>query len=107
MTLERCSGLSVQAASAVRLLFAALQSLNGTNYYHFFWNLDASVRGQLTIPDVLDFLRMALEVPADEYLLLVPLINKAHQATGCFGEEQEGGKVTGSYIPDYIDTLLS
>ena len=50
------------------------------------------VRERLTIPDVLEFLRMALEVPADEYLLLVPLIDKAHRTNGSFGQKQDRGK---------------
>ena len=87
-------GLSVQAASAARLLYAALQSLYDpfASYWQFM-ALPAHVRERLTISDVLDFLRMALEVPADEYLLLVPLINKAHRATGRFGREDRGQKV--------------
>ncbi len=89
-------GLSVQSASAVRLLYATLQSLDGHLYWEFVETLDAHVRERLTILDVLDFLRMALEVPAEEYLLLVPLINKAHRAFGTFGKEppeERGAKV--------------
>ena len=86
-------GLSVQTASAVRLLYAALQSPSKANYWQFVKTLDAHVRERLTIPDVLDFLRIVLEVPADDYLLLVPLINKAHRARGSFGREDRGQKV--------------
>ena len=87
------SGLSVRTASAVRLLFAASPSLDGAPYCHFVRTLDAHVRERLTIPDVLEFLRMALEVPADEYLLLVPLINKAHRTNGSFGQKKTGKEV--------------
>ena len=87
-------GLSVQTASAVRLLYAALQSLNWAAYWQFVESLHPYVRERLTIPDVLDFLRIALEVPADEYLLLVPLIDKAHRAKGSFGGQDRGQKVT-------------
>ncbi|CAL5225180.1 g7961 [Coccomyxa viridis] len=78
----------------VRLLFAASPSLDGAPYCHFVRTLDAHVRERLTIPDVLEFLRMALEVPADEYLLLVPLINKAHRTNGSFGQKKTGKEVT-------------
>ena len=85
-------GVCAQAASAVRLLYAALQHLGedapAVSYPDFYNGLDARVRSRLTIPDVLKFLRTALEVPDGEYLLLVPLIDQAYLATGRFGEEE-------------------
>lgn len=87
--------LDVQQASAVRLLYSALQHLEEIpdvhDYRRFFRELDARVRQWLTIPDVLDFLRIALMVPEEEYLLLVPLINEAQQAVGTFGKESQKG----------------
>ena len=86
-------GICVQAASAVRLLYSALQHLDqdapAVNYPDFYSGLDARVRSRLTIPDVLNVLRMALEVPDGEYLLLVPLIDQAYLATGRFGVEKQ------------------
>ncbi|CAL5225182.1 g7964 [Coccomyxa viridis] len=51
------------------------------------------MRKKLRIRDVFEFLRLALEVPAEEYLILQPFINQAHLATGKFGTK-DGDKVT-------------
>ena len=84
-------GLRPQTATAVRLLFAATQYLEDvpgtTSYYTFFYGLDASVREKLSIQDVMVLLRLALDVPAGEKLVLVPLIDEAHRAEGVWGGE--------------------
>ena len=81
-------------ASAVRLLFAATQSLEeveGTSdYYAFFKEVEESEGDKLCIREVMEFLRLALDVPAGEFLLLMPLVDEAHSATGLFGGKTEG-----------------
>ena len=88
--LER--GMSVEAASAARLLYAALQPIrphpDSQSYERFFMELDPGVLKSLTISTIFRFLRMALEVPAKEYLLLVPLVDGAQHARGRFGSER-------------------
>ena len=94
--LENRDGLSSHAASAVRLLYAATQPLEASpdsqSYEQFYMSLGVSMRKKLRIRDVFEFLRLALEVPAEEYLILQPFINQAHLATGKFGTK-DGDKV--------------
>ena len=84
-------GLRPQAATAVRLLFATTQYLEDvpgtTSYYTFLHGLEASVREKLSIQDVMVLLRLALDVPAGEMLVLVPLVDEAHRAEGVWGGE--------------------
>ncbi|CAL5225177.1 g7958 [Coccomyxa viridis] len=96
-TVDLEEGLSEQAASALRILYAATQPLEedpkSLRYEQFLMELGPIVRHQLTISIVIDFLRMALEVPAEEYLVLVPLISEAQHARGTFGN-QKSDRVT-------------
>ena len=91
-TVDLEEGLSEQAASALRILYAATQPLEedpkSLRYEQFLMELGPIVRHQLTISIVIDFLRMALEVPAEEYLVLVPLISEAQHARGTFGNQK-------------------
>ena len=94
--LEDRDGLTSYAASAVRLLYAATQPLeestNSQSYEQFYMSLGGSMREKLSIRDVIEFLRLALEVPAGEYLMLQPLFKQAHLATRRFGAKS-GDKV--------------
>ena len=85
-------GMTVHAASAVRLLYAAIQPLqrdsDAQSYENFFMELDARVKEQLNISILIDFLRLALEVPDHENVLLIPMIDGAQHAKGRFGREK-------------------
>ena len=84
-------GLGPQKASAMRLLYAALQPLeedpSSLRYAQSFMGFDARVRERVCIYDVLKFLRMALEVPDEEFLVLMPMCDDAQLAEGTFGTE--------------------
>lgn len=94
-------GLRAGSAPAVRLLFACLTPLSvdsplrPDSYSDFVRALDGRVRQQITITNVLDFVRAALEVPPGVDLLLLLLIDEGNAAKGVFAHDDLNAQVCG------------
>ncbi len=88
--LERSKNLTTSCASALRLLHASLSPLDPDDehqekYEKFLGSLDVDIIALLRLHDVIDFWRAAIGAPRSETILIVPLIDGAHAASGTFG----------------------
>jgi hypothetical protein len=102
-TVEDAFKLRDGSAPAVRLLFACMTPLSThsplkpKSYSRFVKALDAQVRREITITDVLDFVRAALALPAEDELLLLLLIDEGNSAREAFAHGDPNAKVCGPY----------
>ena len=104
-SVEQNLGITADFAPALRLLYACLCPLDDTSqngpelYIDFLRKVPAAVRQQITIPDVLRFVRAALYVPDGELFMLLALIDEGNQATGCW---DHGGELKEVIITQFF-----
>ena len=97
--MEHTYGIKAGKAAALRLLYACLtpldnRSLNDPeNYQRFVEAMLPRVREKITTDDVLDFVRAALGVPDNQYLMLLLLIDEGNAADGVFPTDKKDIKV--------------
>lgn len=112
--LERKKGLDVSSSVALRLLHASLSSLDPDpeepreKYENFLNSLDMEVAQQLTLNKVIMFWRSALNVPPDETLMVVPLLDEANAAVGTFIDRptrEVSSRVHGSHTKVLLDLV--
>ncbi len=90
---EMEAGIARGSAAALRLLYTCLTPLEGRDkgkagsYKQFLFSFPHELKGMLRCDDVLVFLRRALDVPEEEHLMLLLLVDEGNAAMASFPRE--------------------